>query len=156
QPRPADVDILVRPGGRVERIRHRRGRAGMVLARHRHRGRVCGSYRHHRSCRETAERAACGFDSHELMDRQSFELASNSHAQLTAMTRFALAPGPVLGVEYCGAQLHNSRPDPHERILPMSYLVDGYHRDTVATAPVSARVAFIRRTYAHLAAAILA
>lgn len=39
----------------------------------------------------------------------------------------------------------------------MSYLVDGYYReDTVATAPVSARVAFIRRTYAHLAVAIAA
>jgi uncharacterized protein len=39
----------------------------------------------------------------------------------------------------------------------MSYLVDDYHRETtVAAAPVSARVAFIRRTYAHLAVAILA
>jgi FtsH-binding integral membrane protein len=38
----------------------------------------------------------------------------------------------------------------------MSYLVDGYHGETVATAPVSARVQFIRRTYAHLAVAILA
>jgi len=37
-----------------------------------------------------------------------------------------------------------------------SYLVDGYHGETAATAPVSARVAFIRRTYAHLAGAILA
>jgi len=37
----------------------------------------------------------------------------------------------------------------------MSYLVDGYHREEiVAAAPVSARVAFIRRTYAHLALAI--
>lgn len=36
----------------------------------------------------------------------------------------------------------------------MSYLVDGYYRETVATAPVSERVAFIRRTYAHLAGAI--
>src|SRR5579872_4976935 len=36
----------------------------------------------------------------------------------------------------------------------MSYLVDGYHYETVASAPVSARVQFIRRTYAHLAAAI--
>ena len=38
----------------------------------------------------------------------------------------------------------------------MSYLLDGYHRETVATAPVSARVQFLRRTYAHLAAAIAA
>jgi FtsH-binding integral membrane protein len=38
----------------------------------------------------------------------------------------------------------------------MSYLVDDYHRETAATAPVSERVAFIRRTYAHLAAAVLA
>jgi FtsH-binding integral membrane protein len=38
----------------------------------------------------------------------------------------------------------------------MSYLVDGYHRETVASAPPSARVRFIRRTYAHLAGAILA
>ena len=38
----------------------------------------------------------------------------------------------------------------------MSYLVDGYHgENTVASAPVSERVAFIRRTYAHLAAALL-
>jgi FtsH-binding integral membrane protein len=38
----------------------------------------------------------------------------------------------------------------------MSYLVDGYHREeVVAAAPVSARVAFIRRTYAHLAVAIV-
>ena len=36
----------------------------------------------------------------------------------------------------------------------MSYLVDGYHTETVATAPVSARIAFIRRTYAHVAVAI--
>jgi FtsH-binding integral membrane protein len=36
----------------------------------------------------------------------------------------------------------------------MSYLVDGYYRETVATAPVSERVSFIRRTYAHLAGAI--
>jgi FtsH-binding integral membrane protein len=38
----------------------------------------------------------------------------------------------------------------------MSYLVDGYYRETVASAPLSARVQFIRRTYGHLAAAILA
>jgi FtsH-binding integral membrane protein len=38
----------------------------------------------------------------------------------------------------------------------MSYLVDGYHTDTVASAPPSARAAFIRRTYAHLAGAVLA
>src|SRR5262249_16787271 len=100
--------------------------------------------------------AARDCNSRELMYRQSSEPASNSRARLPEMTRFALAPGRVLGVEYCGVQSHNSRPDPHERALPMSYLVDAYHRDTVATAPVSARVAFIRRTYAHLAAAILA
>jgi FtsH-binding integral membrane protein len=44
---------------------------------------------------------------------------------------------------------------PRER-HKMSYLVDGYHRETVAAAPVSARVQFIRRTYAHLAVAIAA
>ena len=38
----------------------------------------------------------------------------------------------------------------------MSYLVDGYHGETVAAAPVSERVRFIRRTYAHLAAAVAA
>jgi FtsH-binding integral membrane protein len=38
----------------------------------------------------------------------------------------------------------------------MSYLVDGYHGDTVASAPVSERVRFLRRTYAHLAVAIFA
>jgi FtsH-binding integral membrane protein len=38
----------------------------------------------------------------------------------------------------------------------VSYLVDGYHRETVASAPPSARIRFIRRTYAHLAGAILA
>src|SRR5437660_707505 len=38
----------------------------------------------------------------------------------------------------------------------MSYLVDQYHTETVASAPVSERVRFIRRTYAHLAGAILA
>ena len=38
----------------------------------------------------------------------------------------------------------------------MNYLVDGYHGETAAMAPVSARVAFIRRTYAHLAVAIAA
>ena len=38
----------------------------------------------------------------------------------------------------------------------MSYLVDGYHGESVASAPVSERVRFIRRTYAHLAVAILA
>jgi FtsH-binding integral membrane protein len=36
----------------------------------------------------------------------------------------------------------------------MSYLVDGYHYETVAAAPVNERVQFIRRTYAHLALAI--
>jgi FtsH-binding integral membrane protein len=38
----------------------------------------------------------------------------------------------------------------------VSYLVDGYHSDTVASAPPSERVRFIRRTYAHLAGAVLA
>jgi uncharacterized protein len=38
----------------------------------------------------------------------------------------------------------------------MSYLVDSYYGESVATAPVSQRVAFIRRTYAHLAGAVLA
>jgi len=39
----------------------------------------------------------------------------------------------------------------------MSYLVDDYHGEgTAAAAPVNERVAFIRRTYAHLAGAILA
>ena len=38
----------------------------------------------------------------------------------------------------------------------MSYLVDSYHGETVAAAPVSERVAFIRRTYAHVAAAVVA
>ena len=38
----------------------------------------------------------------------------------------------------------------------MSYMVDGYYREAVASAPVSERVAFIRRTYLHLAGAVLA
>jgi FtsH-binding integral membrane protein len=38
----------------------------------------------------------------------------------------------------------------------MSYLIDGYHREIVAAAPVSERVRFIRRTYSHLAGAIAA
>ncbi|MBN9121620.1 MAG: US12 family protein [Planctomycetes bacterium] len=38
----------------------------------------------------------------------------------------------------------------------MSYLVDGYHGETVASAPASERVRFIRRTYAHLVGAVLA
>lgn len=38
----------------------------------------------------------------------------------------------------------------------MSYLVDGYHGETVAAAPVDARVRFIRRTYGHLVGAVLA
>lgn len=37
-----------------------------------------------------------------------------------------------------------------------SYLMDGYHNESAATAPVNERVAFIRRTYAHLAVAVLA
>lgn len=38
----------------------------------------------------------------------------------------------------------------------MSYLVDGYHREPVASAPPNVRAAFIRRTYAHLAGAVFA
>jgi len=38
----------------------------------------------------------------------------------------------------------------------MSYLVDGYHGESVAASPVSERVRFIRRTYAHLAVAMAA
>ncbi len=38
----------------------------------------------------------------------------------------------------------------------MSYMVDGYYGETAATAPVNERVAFVRRTYAHLAVAIAA
>ncbi len=38
----------------------------------------------------------------------------------------------------------------------MSYLVDEYHGETVAAAPVNERVAFIRRTYAHVFGAIVA
>lgn len=38
----------------------------------------------------------------------------------------------------------------------MSYLVDGYHTETAAMAPPSARVQFIRRTYLHLLGAVLA
>lgn len=39
----------------------------------------------------------------------------------------------------------------------MSYMVDGYHREAVAAfAPVNERVAFIRRTYAHVFGAIVA
>jgi uncharacterized protein len=38
----------------------------------------------------------------------------------------------------------------------MSYLIDSYHHETVAAAPVNARVRFIRRTYAHLGMAIAA
>jgi uncharacterized protein len=37
-----------------------------------------------------------------------------------------------------------------------AYLTDGYYRETAATAPLSARMSFIRRTYAHLFVAILA
>ncbi len=38
-----------------------------------------------------------------------------------------------------------------------SYLEDGYYRDnTVATAPVDERIAFIRRTYLHLAVSVAA
>ena len=38
----------------------------------------------------------------------------------------------------------------------MSYLVDGYHGETAATAPPSERLQFIRRTYATLGGAVLA
>lgn len=38
----------------------------------------------------------------------------------------------------------------------MSYAMDEYYRETVAQAPASARAAFIKRTYLHLAAAVLA
>jgi FtsH-binding integral membrane protein len=38
----------------------------------------------------------------------------------------------------------------------MSYAVDTYHTDTAATAPASARAAFIRRTYLHLLGAVVA
>lgn len=37
-----------------------------------------------------------------------------------------------------------------------NYLTDGYHGDTAAYAPENARVAFIRRTYMHLAGAVAA
>ncbi len=38
----------------------------------------------------------------------------------------------------------------------MSYAVDSYYGDTVATRPASERAAFIKKTYAHLAAAVVA
>jgi len=38
----------------------------------------------------------------------------------------------------------------------MSYMVDGYYREAASAAPASARAAFIRRTYLHLAGAVLA
>jgi hypothetical protein len=38
----------------------------------------------------------------------------------------------------------------------MSYMIDGYYGETAAAAPVNERVAFIRRTYLHLAGAVLA
>jgi len=38
----------------------------------------------------------------------------------------------------------------------MSYMVEGYHGEVAAHAPVSARAAFIKRTYAHLAVAVAA
>jgi uncharacterized protein len=38
----------------------------------------------------------------------------------------------------------------------MSYVLDGYYHETAAAAPVSVRAAFIKRTYLHLAAAMLA
>ena len=38
----------------------------------------------------------------------------------------------------------------------MSYVMDGYQHEVVAAAPVSARAAFIKRTYLHLAGAVLA
>jgi FtsH-binding integral membrane protein len=39
---------------------------------------------------------------------------------------------------------------------PVSYAVDSYYGDTVATRPASERAAFIKRTYLHLGGAILA
>lgn len=37
-----------------------------------------------------------------------------------------------------------------------NYLMDGYHRETVvANAPEDARIAFVRKTYAHLAVSVL-
>ena len=38
----------------------------------------------------------------------------------------------------------------------MSYLVDDYYGEPAAMAPPSERVRFIRRTYLHLAGAVLA
>ncbi|MCS6866804.1 MAG: Bax inhibitor-1 family protein [Gemmataceae bacterium] len=38
----------------------------------------------------------------------------------------------------------------------MSYLLDGYHGETAAMAPASERLQFIRRTYLHLAGAMVA
>ncbi|HEY3789048.1 MAG TPA: Bax inhibitor-1 family protein [Urbifossiella sp.] len=38
----------------------------------------------------------------------------------------------------------------------MSYTLDGYYGETAAAAPMSARAAFIKRTYLHLAGAMLA
>jgi FtsH-binding integral membrane protein len=38
----------------------------------------------------------------------------------------------------------------------MQYLVDGYHGESAAAAPVSERAAFIRRTYGHLLGAVVA
>jgi FtsH-binding integral membrane protein len=38
----------------------------------------------------------------------------------------------------------------------MSYAMDEYYRETVAQAPASARATFIKRTYLHLAGAVLA
>lgn len=38
----------------------------------------------------------------------------------------------------------------------MSYLMEGYHGATAASAPVSARAAFIKRTYLHLLGAVVA
>jgi FtsH-binding integral membrane protein len=37
-----------------------------------------------------------------------------------------------------------------------NYLLDGYHHEPAALAPVNERVSFIRRTYAHLAVSVLA
>jgi uncharacterized protein len=38
----------------------------------------------------------------------------------------------------------------------MSYMVDGYYGESAANAPASARAVFIKRTYLHLTAAVLA
>jgi uncharacterized protein len=54
-------------------------------------------------------------------------------------------------------QTFSLRPDRNFReAKDMSYMVDGYYGETAATAPVSERVQFIRRTYLHVFGAVLA